>query len=516
MLQVSGKTKTKDKPSGKTLSHLLDDNQLTLQRRAKAADLVEAGVPLFPNTFRPRDLITDIKKQYGHLDLERLETLNLRFVVAGRIMGLRSFGKAAFLHIQDRTGDRLQVHVQRDVLGVEEYKLFKKLDVGDTVGVTGPLFRTRTNELTIRAESVVLVTKSYRSLPEKFHGLTDVEQRYRQRYLDLIMNREVRAIFEARSKTVSVIRRFLEERDFMEVETPMMQHIPGGAMARPFETYHNALGMPLYLRVAPELYLKRLVVGGLERVFELNRNFRNEGVSVRHNPEFTMLEFYMSYASYEDLMPMTEEMLGACAQEVVGSLKFDYQEREIDMTPPWRQVDFRTSLLEIGGVPPKALFDKETALGVSRELGGHHKPSDGLGKALDKIFEVMVEPELWQPTFVTGHPLEISPLSRTSDHDPDAVDRFEFYIAGREMGNGFSELNDPDDQKERFLDQVAQRDAGDEEAGFMDVDYVRALEYGMPPTAGEGVGIDRLIMLLTNQPSIREVIFFPLLRPEQG
>ncbi len=513
---MSEKTKNKPKTPDKGGKSILDDNQLIRQRRAKAAELAAQGVPLFPNTFRPRDLISDIKKNYGHLDIERLETLNLSFVIAGRIMSLRSFGKAAFMHIMDRSGEQLQVHVQKNVLGDEAYARFKKLDVGDLVGVSGPLFRTRTNELTIRANQVTLVTKSYRPLPEKFHGLTDVEQRYRQRYLDLIMNREVRAIFEARSKIVSTIRRFLHQRDFMEVETPMMQHIPGGAMARPFETYHNALGMPLYLRVAPELYLKRLVVGGLERVFELNRNFRNEGVSVRHNPEFTMLEFYMSYASYEDLMPLTEEMLAECAKEVVGSLKFDYQGREIDMSPPWRQLDFRTSLLEIGGVPPKVLFDAEEALGLSRELGGVHKPGDGLGKALDKIFEVTVEPELWQPTFITGHPLEISPLSRTSDHDPDAVERFEFFIAGREMGNGFSELNDPDDQRQRFLEQVAQREAGDEEAQFMDADYVRALEYGMPPTAGEGVGIDRLVMLLTDQPSIREVILFPLLRPEKG
>jgi lysyl-tRNA synthetase class 2 len=343
-----------------------------------------------------------------------------------------------------------------------------------------------------------------------------VEQRYRQRYLDLIMNQEVRGIFQARAKIVSTLRRVLGEHHFLEVETPMMQHIPGGATARPFETYHNALGLKMYLRVAPELYLKRLIVGGMERVYELNRNFRNEGVSVRHNPEFTMLEFYQAYADYEDLMAFTEDLICECAQGVKGSLQFEYQGREIDLSPPWRNIDFRTSLLEIGGVPPRVLFDAEAALGLSRELGGVHRPGDGLGKALDKIFEVMVEPELFEPTFITGYPLDISPLSRTCDHDPAVVERFEFFIAGRETGNGFSELNDPDDQLERFKAQVSEREAGDEEAHQMDADYVRALEYGMPPTAGEGIGIDRLVMLLTDQPSIREVILFPLLRPEQG
>jgi lysyl-tRNA synthetase class 2 len=495
---------------------VLEENTLVRQRRAKAAELKEQGVNLFPNTFRPRDRIGELVETYGRMDSAQLENReDTKFTVAGRIMALRSFGKAAFLKLQDRTGS-IQVHVQREVVGAERYQVFKKLDVGDLIGVAGPLFRTRTQELTIRAEGFQLVTKSLRPLPEKFHGLTDVEQRYRQRYLDLIMNRQVRDIFQARSKIIKTIRAFLDDRGFMEVETPMMQHIPGGATARPFETFHNALGMKLYLRVAPELYLKRLIVGGLERVYELNRNFRNEGVSVRHNPEFTMLEFYQAFATYEDLMGLTEQMIGACAKEVCGGLKISYQGREVDLSPPWQNLDFRTSLLEIGGVPPRVLFDVEEALGLSRELGGVHKPGDGLGKALNKIFEVVVEPEIWQPTFVTGFPKEISPLSRTCDHDPDVVDRFEFFIAGRETGNGFSELNDPDDQRERFDAQMAERAAGDDEAQFMDLDYVRALEHGMPPTAGEGVGIDRLTMLLTDQPSIREVILFPLLRPEQG
>jgi lysyl-tRNA synthetase class 2 len=493
-----------------------DDNILRRQRRQKAKELREAGVLLFPNTFRPRDIIADIKSQYERMDVGRLESRNdINFVLAGRIMALRSFGKVAFIKLQDRSGS-LQCYVEKSVLGDDRFAIFKKFDVGDIIGVRGPLFRTRTQELTLRVESLQLITKSYRPLPEKFHGLTDVEQRYRQRYLDLIMNQDVREIFKVRSTIVSSVRRHLEERSFMEVETPMMQIIPGGALARPFETYHNALGMKLYLRVAPELYLKRLVVGGMERVFELNRNFRNEGISVRHNPEFTMLEFYMAYADYEDLMLVSEELVSQCALAVRGSLKFDYQGREIDLTPPWRNFDFRTSLLEVGGVPPDILFNYDKALALSRELGGVHNSTDGLGKILHKIFEVLVEPELWQPTFITGYPRDISPLSRTNDLDYDIVDRFEFFIAGREIGNGFSELNDPDDQRERFKEQVAEREAGDEEALFMDKDYVRALEYGMPPTAGEGLGIDRLVMILTNQPSIREVILFPLLRPERG
>ncbi len=511
-----------DKPSKnaeapeKPLAKILDDNVLMRQRRQKAHELKEAGISLFPNNFRPRDLIADIMAQYGNMDSGRLEDReDTKFSLGGRIMAIRSFGKAAFLKLQDRSGS-LQCHLEKNILGEERYALFKKLDVGDIVGVRGPLFRTRTQELTLKVEHLQLVTKNYRPLPEKFHGLTDVEQRYRQRYLDLIMNQEVRDIFQARSNIVATIRRYLQERGFLEVETPMMQHIPGGAMARPFETFHNALGMKLFLRVAPELYLKRLVVGGLERVFELNRNFRNEGVSVRHNPEFTMLEFYQAYATYEDLMSTTEEIVGLCAKAVLGSLKVPYQGREIDLTPPWQNFDFRTSLLEIGGVPPDVLFNTEKALDLSRQLGGVHKPGDGLGKALGKIFDVLVEPELFQPTFITGYPLDISPLSRTNDLDAEIVDRFEFFIAGREMGNGFSELNDPDDQRARFQDQVAQREAGDDEAQYMDADYVRALEFGMPPTAGEGLGIDRLVMLLTDQHSIREVILFPLLRPEQG
>ncbi len=493
----------------------LDDNALIRQRRLKAQEISASGLHLFPNTFKPQSSIAQLREQCDSLDEAALAPRqDITYSLAGRIMALRSFGKAAFISIKDFSG-RLQCHVEKDSLGEEGYALFRRMDVGDIIGVEGFLFRTRTAELTLKVQKLALVTKSYRPLPEKFHGLTDVEQRYRQRYLDLIMNDHVREIFKARSTIVSTLRRTLEDWKFMEVETPMMQFIPGGATARPFETYHNALGAKLYLRVAPELYLKRLVVGGMERVYELNRNFRNEGMSVRHNPEFTMLEFYQAYATYEDLIPMTEKLVAACAMATRGTLKFDYQGKPIDLTPPWRRIDFRRSLVELGGAPPEVLTDPAIATEYARRLGGT-KAEDGMGKALAKIFDMLVEPKLWEPTFVTGYPRDISPLSRGNDHEPSMVDRFEFFIACREMGNGFSELNDPDDQLARFNDQMAQREAGDDEAQFMDLDYVKALEYGMPPTAGEGMGIDRLVMLLTDQPSIREVIIFPLLRPEHG
>ena len=493
----------------------LDDNALIRQRRQKASELVAEGVQLFPNKFKPKQTIAMVRARADSWDGAALEARQDEiYQLAGRIMAVRSFGKAAFIALKDSSG-RLQCHAEKAALGEDQFRLFNKLDVGDIIGVKGPLFRTRTGELTLKIQELVLVTKSYRPLPEKFHGLTDVEQRYRQRYLDLIMNDHVREIFKARSLIVSTLRRLLEEDGFMEVETPMMQFIPGGATARPFETYHNALSAKLYLRVAPELYLKRLVVGGMERVYELNRNFRNEGVSVRHNPEFTMLEFYQAYATYEDLIPMTEKLVGACAMAVKGTLKFDYQGQVIDLTPPWRRIDFRRSLVELGGAPAEVLTDEAAATAFARKLGGT-KAEDGMGKALAKIFDILVEPKLWEPTFVTGYPRDISPLSRVNDYEPHMVDRFEFFIACREMGNAFSELNDPDDQLARFNDQVAQREAGDDEAQFMDLDYVRALEYGMPPTAGEGMGIDRLVMLLTDQPSIREVIIFPLLKPEQN
>ncbi len=378
----------------------------------------------------------------------------------------------------------------------------------------GRLFRTRTQELTLSVQNFTLLTKAIRPLPEKYHGLGDVELRYRQRYLDLMVNPAVKEIFRKRSAIIRQLREFLEERGFLEVETPMMQPIPGGATARPFQTYHNVLDLPLFLRIAPELYLKRLLVGGIDRVYEINRNFRNEGISTQHNPEFTMLEFYQAYATYEDLMALTETMISAVAQAVLGALTFDYQGDQIDLTPPWRRLDLRQSLTEVGGIPAAVVQDKQALIALAQEHGVVLRPGEGYGRALAKLFDLKVEGRLLQPTFIVGYPIEISPLSRRNETDPEVADRFELFIAGREMANGFSELNDPEDQRQRFLKQVAAREAGNEEAHYMDEDFLRALEYGMPPAAGEGVGIDRLVMLLTNSASIREVILFPLLRPE--
>jgi lysyl-tRNA synthetase class 2 len=426
---------------------------------------------------------------------------------------MRSFGQAAFITLQDATG-RLQAYVKKDQVGEDLYRIFKKLDLGDLVGVTGTVFRTRTGELTLLARDVRLITKSLRPLPEKFHGLRDVESRYRQRYVDLIVNEGVRSVFIKRARIINKVRDFLMTHGFLEVETPMMQPIPGGATARPFKTHHNALDMDLFLRVAPELYLKRLLVGGFERVFEINRNFRNEGISVQHNPEFTMLEFYQAYATYEDLLPFTEKMMGSVAQEITGGLQIPYQGKTIDLSPPWQRCRLAEAMVTFGGVAPEELTDVERLRARARSLG-IDTSGQGPGKILTKLFETLVEPKLDQPTFITHYPLEVSPLSRRSDQDPFFVDRFELFIGGREIANGFSELNDPVDQEERFREQAAARQAGDEEAHFMDEDYIRALEYGMPPAAGEGIGIDRLVMLLTDTASIREVILFPHLRPER-
>ena len=389
------------------------------------------------------------------------------------------------------------------------------MDIGDFAGFKGVLFRTRTGELTILAQEVHLLTKSLRPLPEKWHGLTDVETRYRQRYLDLIVNDHVREIFIKRSKIIQAFREFFNERGFLEVETPMMQPIPGGATARPFKTFHNALGMNLYLRVAPELYLKRLVVGGFERVFEINRNFRNEGISVKHNPEFTMLEFYMAYATYEDLMELTEELFNYVSQKVVGSHSIEYQGQVIDFSRPWKRVSLFESLVEIGGVDSRVLKEKKEAVEFAESAGIKIANRESHGKVLTKLFDHFVEPKLISPTFVVGYPVDVSPLSRRNDENPEMVDRFELFIGGREIANAFNELNDPVDQKKRFEEQVALREAGDEEAQFMDKDYVTALEYGMPPTAGEGIGIDRVVMLFTDSPSIRDVILFPHMRSKQ-
>ncbi|WP_461832819.1 lysine--tRNA ligase [Desulfothermus sp.] len=489
-------------------------SSLLKQRFEKAEKLEKQGINLFPNTFRKKHDIIEIKEKYKSLSNEELEKVEEQSVIAGRLMAVRSFGKATFAHIQDGS-DRIQIFLQQKELGADKYKFFKKLDIGDIIGVIGKPFLTKTGELTLNVSDFELVTKSLRPLPEKFHGLKDVEARYRQRYVDLIVNPKVREIFRTRTKILKLIRQYLDERGFMEVETPMMQVIPGGATARPFETYHNALGMKLYLRIAPELYLKRLLVGGFEKVYEINRNFRNEGISTQHNPEFTMLEFYMAYADYNDLFKITEDMFSYLAQEILGSQKVNYQGNEIDLTPPWNKLSFYESLEKIGGLSKDQYQDIEKAKNLVRELGENVKEYESLGKIQTKLFDLLVEPKLIQPHFIYHYPTEVSPLSRRNDKDPSITDRFELFITGREMANAFSELNDPRDQKKRFEEQVKEKAKGEEEAHFMDQDYVRALEYGMPPAAGEGIGIDRLVMLFTDSPSIREVILFPLLKPEK-
>ena len=428
-------------------------------------------------------------------------------------MAIRDFGKASFVRLKDRTG-LIQLYVQKDKLGEEGYAKFKELDMGDIVFSEGTIFKTKTNELSVQADKLELVTKSLRPMPEKFHGIADVEIKYRQRYLDLIVSDETRDTFRKRSKIIEEVRRFFVELDFMEVETPMMHPIAGGATARPFTTHHNALDMKLFMRIAPELYLKRLVVGGFERVFEINRNFRNEGISIKHNPEFTMLEFYQAYATYEDLIALTETLFSRVAERVLGSTRITYQGTEINLGGKWERIGVEDAIVKHSGFKDRgALRDRKLLLDYGKSKGFHMDPKDSTGGLMMVIFDEEVESKLIQPTFVTDYPLDVSPLSRKNEKDPFIVDRFELFIYGREMANAFSELNDPIDQKERFEAQVAAKDAGNEEACDMDEDYVTALEYGMPPAAGEGIGIDRLVMLLTDSPSIRDVILFPLMRP---
>lgn len=493
----------------------MEDSDLLKVRKDKIEALTASGVEAYPNDAKVTHLSAELHAAFGQMDNEALEKVTERFAIAGRVMAIRNFGKGAFIAIQDRKG-RIQAFIRKDRLGDELFALFKTIDVGDIVHLAGRVIKTRTGELTVEAESLRLLTKCLRPLPEKWHGLTDVEIRYRQRYLDLVVNPKVKDVFEARSRIIRFIRTFLHDRDFLEVETPMMQPMAGGAMAKPFKTHHNALGQDLYLRIAPELYLKRLVVGGMERVFELNRNFRNEGVSTLHNPEFTMIEFYMAYATYEDLMTLTEEMITSLVRDLFGTLKIAYQGTELDFTPPWRRVSVREALVRYAGLDPASLEDRDKALREAAKRGLLFEDREPLGKILMAIFDETVEEKLIQPTFVTGYPLEVSPLSRKNTQNPEIVDRFELYIHGREIANAFSELNDPADQKNRFLMQLEQREAGDEEAHGMDEDYIRALEYGMPPTAGEGIGIDRLVMLLTDSPSIRDVILFPHLRRREA
>ena len=489
----------------------MEESELLGQRREKIRALRDSGVELFPNDFRAEHTSLEIIEQYGDWTAEALEGLDVDFSCAGRVMAMRNFGRAAFAHLQDRKG-RIQVYLRKDLLGEEPFELTKRLDVGDFLGVRGRLFRTKTGELTIEASFMQLLAKSYRPLPEKWHGLTDVETRYRQRYLDLIVNAQVKEIFYKRNEIIQAMKTFLLQRDFLEVETPMMQPIPGGATARPFKTHHNALDRDLYLRIAPELYLKRLVIGGLERVFELNRNFRNEGVSSQHNPEFTMLEFYQSYSTYEDLMALTEEMIGAVAEGVLGSHTITYQGVELNLTPPWPRVTLKEALTRYGEVDGKVLADKTAASGLVRKLGLDLLGDESHAELLVKVFEEVVEPKLIQPTFVTEYPVEVSPLARRKGDDPTVTERFELFIMGREIANGFSELNDPEDQGRRFREQAAKKGGEEEADAFVDEDFLNALEYGMPPTAGEGIGIDRLVMILTDSPSIRDVIFFPQMR----
>ena len=489
-------------------------NDQRQQRLKKLDSLRELGVQPYGSRFEFKDLAGELIRKHGDKPKEALESEAVACTLAGRIVGLRRFGKAAFAVLQDGA-DRLQVYLKKDNLGEQTYRIAEDLDLGDWIGVSGKLFRTKTNEFSVEAHNLTFLSKALRPLPEKWHGLTDVETRYRQRYVDLIANPQVHEIFATRSRIIAGIRAFLIGKGFMEVETPMMHPIPGGATARPFVTHHNALSTDLYLRVAPELYLKRLIVGGFPRVFEINRNFRNEGISTIHNPEFTMLEFYQAYADYQDLIALTEEMLSQLAQQIRGTTTIAYQGKDISLAAPWRRWSYNQAILEVNRLDAAVLRDRSAALDAARRLKVEVDPKAGHIDILNAIFEETVEPNLIQPTFITDYPTEISPLARRKDSDPSLTDRFELYIAGREIANAFSELNDPIDQRQRFEGQVAKREAGDEEAHYLDEDFIRALEYGMPPTAGEGIGIDRLVMLLTDQASIRDVILFPQLRPER-
>lgn len=491
----------------------MSEDDLTATRRAKLATLRASGFA-YPNDFRPRDRTGEILATHAGDDNEALERIGREVVVAGRVMAKRSFGKAAFAVIEDGTG-RIQAYLRKDQLDEETFALVKSLDLGDRIGVRGTVFRTRTDELTVSATEMRLLAKCLHPLPEKWHGLTDVEIRYRQRYLDLLANPDVREAFRRRAAILSGMRAFLTERDFLEVETPILQSIAGGAAAKPFLTHHNALDMSLQLRIAPELYLKRLLVGGFERVFEIGRNFRNEGLSTRHNPEFTMLEFYQAYASVDDLLPLVEEMIIGLATSLHGGTRLTYEGTEIDLAGPWKRLSLVGATAERVGCAPEDLRSDATAAEIAKRHGVEPPAGAGAGKITTELFEHLFESELVQPTFVLDFPREVSPLARPRDDDPFLVDRFELYAVGREMANGFSELNDPDDQRERFAAQVASRARGDDEAHPMDEDYVTALEYGMPPAAGCGVGIDRLVMLLCDLPSIRDAILFPLLRTER-
>ena len=491
-------------------------NEVIKNRVAKSCELLDQNIALYPNKIDKDTEVAELVKKYTDYTEEQLKEIDRDFAIAGRIVSLRSFGKITFLHLSDQSG-RLQVCASRDGMGQEAYQIFKKYDIGDIIAVRGRLFLTRTGELTLDSASVTLVTRSVRPLPEKYHGLKDVETRYRQRYVDLIVTPRTREIFRARTTIVREFRNFMDEHGFMEVETPMLQPIPGGATAKPFVTHHNALDMQLFMRIAPELYLKRLLVGGFERVYEINRSFRNEGISTKHNPEFTMCEFYWAYATFENLMDLTEQLFARLARAVTGSDVVEYQGQQIVLTPgAWTRMTFHESLETIGGFSKEFYTDYAAVEQYIKAQGEKVIKGEKLAKLQAKLFDIKVEPNLIQPHFIYHYPTDISPLSRRNDDNPELTDRFELFITGREIANAFSELNDPVDQRMRFEAQVAEKEAGDDEAHFMDEDYLRALEYGMPPAAGQGVGIDRLVMLLTDSASIREVILFPLLRPETG
>ncbi len=491
-----------------------EPNEQRSQRINKLNALREAGVSPYGTRFEVKDRAGQLIRLHGEKTREVLEQEKISCTLAGRVVALRRFGKAGFAVLQDGA-DRLQVYLKKDLLNAQAYAVTEQLDLGDWIGVTGVLFRTKTKEFTVEVHQLTFLSKALRPLPEKWHGLTDIETRYRQRYVDLIANPDVHHIFSTRSRIIAGIRAFLIEQGFLEVETPMMHPIPGGAAAKPFVTHHNALGVDLYLRVAPELYLKRLIVGGFPRVFEINRNFRNEGISTIHNPEFTMLEFYIAYADYHDLISFTEALISSLARQILGTTVLEYQGQAITLTPPWRRWSYHQAILEVNELDASMLQNRDKALEAARQLNVPVDPKASLVSIVNEIFEETVEPNLQQPTFITDYPIELSPLARRKDSNPALTDRFELYIAGREIANAFSELNDPLDQRARLEDQAAQHEAGDEEAHLVDEDFLRALEFGMPPTAGEGIGIDRLIMLFTNQASIRDVVLFPQLRPEK-
>ncbi len=491
----------------------MDDlNQILQQRRDKAKEMADLGVDLYSNTFKPSHTIAEILPPEATANQDfKLATGEKK--IAGRIMLMRNFGKAAFMTLQDSSG-RGQVYLRKNDVGDELFTVFEKLDIGDFIGCIGELFRTKKGEPTLKISSFQHITKSLRPLPEKHQGLKDVEKRYRQRYVDLIVNPEVREVFKTRGQIIRMVREYLEERNYMEVETPMMHAIAGGATAKPFQTHHNALDMDLYLRIAPELYLKRLLVGGFERVFEINRNFRNEGLSTRHNPEFTMLEFYQAYATFEDLMELTEDMISTICLKINNSMVIEFEGQEVDLTPPWKRYTMDEALVELAGIKQDILDNPDKIIAFAKEKHIELEDKAGPGKAKMELFDLLVEEKLINPTYITAYPTEVSPLARRNDNDKTITDRFELFVTGRELANAFSELNDPIDQKERLEHQVINRGNDEEISPEVDYDFIRALEYGMPPAAGEGIGIDRLTMLLTNSASIRDVILFPHLRPE--